>query len=231
MTDLNFMKVSGVCAILTGIAAAAGIIILMAGTDIMDAEGAANFLPMANAEKATIAGALWLFVLAPFLALMGILGLYQATRDQGNLVRVAALFFVLGIPFALSRVIMDLGVVYELAPAYVATAANSNTSASLIVLADTLDTIGVLADLLANVLILGIGVLLFSVAIIRTSVISKWIGWLGVPVAIVGGWLSLLGPAFSVIEAVAFFGFLLFLVWIISMGVSLLRQDESAAPI
>ena len=230
MGDISFLKACGVCAILAGIAAAAGFIIIFAATDIMDAEGAANILPAANDDKTAIAAALWLFILAPFLALMGILGLNQALRDQGNLVRVAALFFVLGLPLGLFRAFLDLGTVYELAPAYAATAANSNTSASLIIVADTMDTIGVLADLVANVLILGIGILLFSVAIIRTSVIPKWIGWLGVPAAILGGWLSLLGPAFSVIEDIAFVGFLIFLVWIICVGVSLLRLDEPAVP-
>lgn len=228
MGNMSFLKVCGVCAILAGIVAAAGFIIIIAATDVMDAKGAADFLPKANDDKATIAAALWLFVLGPFLGLMGVLGLYQATRDQGTLIRVAALFFVLGIPFTLSRVFLDLGVVYELAPRYVETAANSATSASLIVVADTMDTIGLLADIVSTVLMFGIAVLLFSVAIIRTSVVPKWIGWLGVLVAIAGGWLSLLGPAFSVIEAIAFIGFLLFLIWIISVGVSLLRLEEPA---
>ena len=112
---------------------------------------------------------------------------------------------------------------------YVETAANSATGASLEVVADTMDTIGILADLVANVLIIGIGVLLFSVAVIRTSIIPKWIGWLGVLAAVVGGWLSLLGPAFSVIEAISLIGFFLFLVWMVSMGISLLRLEEPAA--
>ena len=230
MGNISFLKVCGVCAIVGGITAVAAIIILIAATDIIDAEGVADKLTAANNDKAAVAASLWLFVLGPFLGLMGVLGLYQATRDRGNLIREEALFFVLGIPLALSRVFLDLGVVYELAPAYATAAANSATSASILVLADTIDTIGVLADLVSNVLILGIALLLFSIAIIRTSVMPKWIGWLGVVSAIMGGWLSLLGPAFSVFEIVTLIGFLLFMVWIISVGVRLLGLEESVAP-
>ncbi len=218
----------GVCAILTGIVAAAGFIIIIAATNVSEAEGAAEFLTAAHNNNRAVAGALWLFVLGPLLAVMAVLGFYQAMREEGSLIRVAAVFFLLGIPLGLSRVFLDLGVVYELAPRYVETAANSATSATLVVVADTMDTIGILADLVANVLLLGIGVLLFSVAIIRTSVVPKWIGWLGVLIAIVGGWLPLLGPAFSVIEIIGLIGFFLFMAWMISMGVSLLRLEQSA---
>ena len=226
MESVSLMKVSGVCGILTGIVSAAAFFILNVATNFVDADGPASFLLAANDDKATIAAALWLFVLGPLLSLMAVLGLYQAMRDQGSMVRVAAVFFLLGVPFALSRVFLDLGVVYELAPAYAVTAANSATSASLAVVADTLKTIGLLASLVANALLSGIGILLFSVAIIRTSVVPKSIGWLGVLVAILGGWLPLFGPAFNVIEIIGLIGFFLTIVWMISVGISLLRLRE-----
>ena len=230
MGNISFMKVCGVCAILSGVVSAAAFIILIVVTDFVDADGVAQFLKAAYDGNRAVAGALWLFVLGPLLAVMAVLGLYQAMRDQGGLVRVAAVFLLLAIPLNLSRVFLDLGVVYELAPAYVISAANSPASASILVVADTIRAIGILANLVGNVLFVGIGVLLFSVAIIRTSVVPKWIGWLGVLVALVGGWLPLLGPAFSVLEFIGLIGFFLSIAWMISIGVSLLRLDESAAP-
>lgn len=230
MGSISLMRVSGACGILSGAVSAVAFIILIVATDFVDADGAAEFLTAAYHGNRAVAGALWLFVLGPLLAVMAVLGLYQTMRDQGNLVRVAAAFFLLGIPLAVSRVILDLGVVYELAPAYVISAANSPTSASIIVAADTIKVIGILANLVGNVLLFGIGVLLFSVAIIRTSVVPRWIGWFGVLVALVGGWLPLLGPAFSVIEFIGLIGFFLSTAWMISMGVSLLRLEESAPP-
>lgn len=230
MEKIGFMKVSGVCAILTGIVAAAGFIIIIAATDVLDANGAAEILTAAHKDSRAAAGALWLFVLAPLLAVMAVLGFYQALREEGNLIRVAAVFFFLGIPLGLSRVFLDLGLVYELAPGYAISAANSDTSASLMVVADTMDVIGLLADLVANVLMIGIGVMLFSVAIIRSSFIHTWIGWLGVAVALVGGWLPLLGPAFSLIEIIGSIGFFFFMAWMIAMGINLLRLEEPAVP-
>ena len=103
------MKVSGVCAVLAGIVAAAGFIILIAATDIVDAEGAAKVLTEAHKSNRAIAGSLWLLVLGPLLAIMAVLGFYQVMREEGNLVRVAAVFFALGVPLALSRVFLDLG--------------------------------------------------------------------------------------------------------------------------
>ena len=230
MADLSLMKVSGVCAILSGVVSAAAFIILIVATDLLDADGAAQFLTAAYDGNRAVAGALWLSVLGQLLAVMAVLGLYQAMRDQGGLVRMAVVFFLLAIPLNLSRVFLDLGVVYELAPAYMISAANSPASASISVVADTIKTIGILANLVGNVLFLGIGVLLFSVAIIRTSAVPRWIGWLGVLVAVAGGWLPLLGPAFSVIEFIGLIGFFLSIAWMISMGVSLLRLEEPPAP-
>ena len=229
MENVSLMKVAGVCAILSGVVSAAAFIILIVATDFVDADGAAEFLTAAHNSNRAVAGALWLFVLGPLLAVMAVLGLYQAVRGQEGLVRVAAVFFLLGIPLVISRVFLDLGVVYELAPAYVISAANSPTSSSLLVVADTIKAIGILASLVGNVLFLGIGVLLFSVAVIRTSVVPRWIGWLGVLAALVGGWLPLLGPAFSVIEFIGLIGFFLSIGWMISIGVSLLRLEGSTA--
>ena len=44
----------------------------------------------------------------------------------------------------------------------------------------------------------------------------------------IGGWLSLLGPASSVIEGITVIGFLGFFVWMASMGVALLRRRGAA---
>ena len=51
-----------------------------------------------------------------------------------------------------------------------------------------------MAELVAGgVLVAGMGVLLFSLAILRTTVAPKWVAWLSFPVALLGGWFTLLG--------------------------------------
>ena len=75
--------------------------------------------------------------------------------------------------------------------------------------------------------LLGIGVLLFSLAILRTAIAPKWIAWLGFLAALLGGWVTLLGPAAEVFE---FIGFIGFMVWMIAIGVALWRAPEPASP-
>lgn len=70
---------------------------------------------------------------------------------------------------------------------------------------------------------------LYAIAILKTSVVPRWIGWLGFVVAIFAGWLGLLAPASDVIEGLTTIGFLGFFVFLASMGIAiLLRQRRSA---
>ena len=142
---------------------------------------------------------------------------------------VAVVTFVIGLLFGISRSLIDLATVYELAPAYATAEVGSIIRATLEVVADTSGTLGVLADFVAVALTSGVGVLLFSLAVLRTSVAPKWIGYLGLAVALSEGWLSLLGPASSVFEFIGLIGFIAFFVWIVSMGVALLRIREPVA--
>jgi hypothetical protein len=71
---------------------------------------------------------------------------------------------------------------------------------------------------------------LYAIAILKTSVVPRWIGWVGMVSAVFGGWLGLLAPASSVIEGLSSIGFLAFFVFLASMGVALLRRKELPAP-
>ncbi len=226
MERISLMKVSGVCAILTGVLAAVAFIMIVTGTDLLDAEDAVEILPALDKDQNLVATALWLFVLAPVLAIGAALGLFQALRGAGDLMWIAVVAFVIGLLLVIARSLIGLGLIYELAPDYVD--ASGAARLSLEVTADTLSTIGVLADLVANALTFGIGVLLFSLAILRTSVAPKWVGWLGLLVALLGGWLSLIGPASEVFEIIGFVGFIGFWVWMIVIGGILWRAQEPA---
>lgn len=81
----------------------------------------------------------------------------------------------------------------------------------------------------ANVLGWGVIVPMYAYAVLKTRAVPRWIGWLGIFVAITGGWLGLLSPASSVLEAVTFPGFRAFFVLMASMGVALLRRGGAAA--
>lgn len=64
---------------------------------------------------------------------------------------------------------------------------------------------------------------LYAIAILTTAILPKWIGWLGLVVAVFGGWPGLLSPVSDVVEGVATIGVLGFLA---SMGISLLRSRK-----
>ena len=225
MENVSLTKVGGVCAILTGILAAAGFI-LIASTDILDAEKAVEALPALDKDQNLIATALWLFMLAATFGLAAALGFFQALRQAGALVWLATLFFEVGTLMVFAFTSIFLAMTYELAPAYLE--ATGATKSALEATGDTLGQLGDLTNLISGALSWGLGVLLFSLVILRTSVVTKWIGWLGILVAILGGWLALLGPTSDVFETIGFIGFIGFWVWMIAMGVALLRLPEPA---
>ena len=230
MENVSLSKVSGVCAILTGILHVAAFGIISVGSpDLLDSNKASEFLPIVEEDKEVVATALWLFVLAPFLGIVAGLGIYKVLSDQGNLMQVAVVLLVVGLIFVTGRGLIDLATIYELSPGYADAAVGSATRATLEVMTDTLQTLGIVTDLIGGALALGIGVLFFSLAVLRTSFAPKWIGYLGLVSALLGGWISLLGPAATIFEIIGFVGLIGFAVWMIAMGVRLLRLQETGA--
>ena len=75
-----------------------------------------------------------------------------------------------------------------------------------------------------NFLNFGVVVPLYAVAILTTRVLQRWIGWLGLLVGALAGWLGLLSPASSVIASISNIGFLGFFVFMLTMGIALLRR-------
>lgn len=230
MGKISLMKVSGICAILAGVLGVAGIVVIMVGIpDLKGARDASAYLLILEKNKETFAIGLWLFILAPMLAIFAGLGFHQALREAGDLVSVAVVMFVIGLLFSISRSFIDLAVVYGLATGYVAADPGSATRAALEIMAGTFGILGTLVDLVGEALAAGIGVLLFSLAILRTAVAPKWIGYLGLAVALLLGWLPLLGPVLPIFKLVGLIGFFAFVVWLVSMGVVLLRQKPEGA--
>ena len=75
-----------------------------------------------------------------------------------------------------------------------------------------------------NFLNFGVVVPLYAVAILITRALPRWIGWLGLVVGALAGWLGLLSPASSVISSISNIGFIGFFVFMLSMGIALLRR-------
>jgi hypothetical protein len=136
--------------------------------------------------------------------------------------RVALLAFVAGSFLALLRNVIWLAMTYKLAPAYVDAAGPSK--ATLGTVGDTLISFGfVVGDQVGGALVGGVGVALFSAAILRTKLAAEWVGWLGFAVAVTAGWLTLLVRVSDVFGFLSFVGFVGFLVWLVAVGLRLWR--------
>jgi hypothetical protein len=84
--------------------------------------------------------------------------------------------------------------------------------------------IGVSGDRRAGGFLLRRGRSAVAVAILTTGALPRWIGWLGLLVGALAGWLGLLSPAASVIASISNIGFIGFFVFMLTMGIALLRR-------
>ena len=154
----------------------------------------------------------WFDAMALVLIMPAALGFFQALRQAGPLLWIAVVAFLTGVIFVLAHEFIRLGISYELVP-------------------NTLGQTGWLAAGVGSVLIVGVGVPLFSFAILRTSVLPKWIGWLGLAnVAMHVALVTILSGVFdSSIRPPWLLASGTNLGWVLAMGVVLLRLKEPVA--
>lgn len=225
MERVGLFKVGGASAILYSILIVV-IVGLYAASDLLEADTASEVLPAAEEHKVIAATAGWLIVLAAVLFGIFGLALFEALRHAGSLMRLAVLVFVGGSLLALLRKLIWLALTYELAPAYAAATGDART---------TLEAIGdmwlrfghVMGDIMGAVLV-GLGILLFALGIMRTRAAPLWSVWLAVVSAVFGGWFILLAPVAPVFELIYFLGNLAFFAWVVTIGVVLWRLPEPA---
>ncbi len=79
--------------------------------------------------------------------------------------------------------------------------------------------------LIGDAIFTGIGGLLFSIAILKTGFAPKWVGWLGL-IGAVGHWFALGSESSEVLEVIFLAGEVAFFLWLIAVGVVLLRKAE-----
>ena len=168
----------------------------------------------------------WLFLLASVLLIPAALGFYRALYQAGTTLWIAVAALFTGALLLMAASMTLIGIAYELVPAYVA--AGESTRSALAAMASTLAVTALVAIRTGYSLSLGIGVGLFAMASLRMSVLPRWIGWLGLAAALLGGLLRALAPVSEVFGNIGFLGFLAFLVWMVVMGVALLRLREPA---
>ncbi|MEA2246028.1 MAG: hypothetical protein QOH46_557, partial [Solirubrobacteraceae bacterium] len=80
-----------------------------------------------------------------------------------------------------------------------------------------------------DLLLWAVAVPLFGLAVVRTRVLPRWIGWVGMFVGVVGGWIGAFGIVSTTVEDITAIGFLAFFVWMVAMGVAMLRRPRVLA--
>ena len=229
MKKVSLVKVGSMCAILAVISFIAAIVVQFVTGDIGPGDLARNpgqSLLDVDRDRTAFLTSQWFYLLASVLLIPAALGFYQALYQAGAMlwIAVAAVFTGALLLTAASMTLVGIG--YGLVPDYVE--AGQSTKPALAAMASTLGITALVAIRVGYLLSLGIGVGLFAIASLGSSVVPKWIGWLGLAAALLGGLLRALAPVSSVFGNIGFLGFLAFLVWMVMMGVVLLRWREPA---
>ena len=227
MESVSLIKVGGACAILALVCFVAAAVVYFAGVGQVDSSDVTQVLLAVNDDRAAFLTSTWLAVFGSALLIPAALGFFQALRDAGALLWIAVAAMFTGALLFIAAAIIQLSVGYELAPSYVE--ASDAAKPVLTVIAGTLDRIKELANDIGLLLLFGIGVLLFALAGLRTSIVPKWVGWLGL-LGVIFAWLTVLEPVVEALGAKNGIAFVISMVWIGVMGLVVLRRQEPVAP-
>jgi hypothetical protein len=166
----------------------------------------------------------WLIILMGFLGIVALVGFYDVLRHAGPVMVLAPILGTVGLTLVTLSHLVPISMAYELVPAY--SDADPAQQATLAASFDTFAATALVTNSSGNFLGWGVAVPMFAVAILRTRALPRWIGWLGILVGVLAGWLGLLSPASGVIEGISSIGFIGFFVFMLSMGVAMLRSHE-----
>jgi hypothetical protein len=224
MKRLRITVIGAWCAILMFPTFLAGGILLSSGgaSDLIPKTGKPGraWLVAVASDSGFVAGG-WILILMGYLAMVAFVGFYYALRHAGQVLLLAPVLGVAGMVLVQISHLIPIGMAYELAPAYVARGANTATLGSV---SDTFTATALVLNAAGDALVWGVTVPLFAWAVLTTRAVPRWIGWLGFVVAVFAGWLGLLAPASSVLESLSNIGFPAFFIFMLSMGIALLRR-------
>jgi hypothetical protein len=189
-------------------------------------EGGLEWIADVDEAGGTFFAGAWLAVLGGVLGAVALVGFYAALRDAGPVMVLAPILGAVGLTLVTISHLIPIAMAYELVPGY--TDADAASRSSLAVLTDTLASVSDVLNYTGDVLAWGVAVPLFAVAILKTSVVPRWIGWLGIFVGVFAGLATLLRPASNVIEEITSVGFVAFFLFMASMGIALLRRRPGA---
>lgn len=164
------------------------------------------------------------------LYIVVIVALYHLFRDGGAAMRLAVIMGVVGMLLVIINdffALISVELVTEAGTADGATQSTLNTLDEVVlVLRSHLEAVG-------NALAWGVGGGLFSLAMLRTRRVPRWLGWGGVifVVTMLLTPLEVMFVADGIREAdLFFFGNMYGRLWLVVLGITLVRMDETLVP-
>ena len=232
MKDLRLSTIGAICAILTTVSFVTGGVLLgSSGVQVLipqtGADGLDWIADVQDASDLLFVGG-WLIILTTLVGTVALVGFYDVLKGAGPVMILAPIVGAIGLTLVTISHLIPIALAYEFVPGYVD--ASEATQASLSVTFDTFANLSLILNYVGNALGWGVAVPLYAVAILKTSAVPRWIGWLGLVAAVFAGWLGLIAPASSVIEGITTIGFIAFFAFMLSIGIAiLLRQRRPAA--
>ena len=168
----------------------------------------------------------WLVILMGFLGVVAFVGFYDVLREAGPVMILAPVLGVIGLTLVTVSHLIPIAMGYQLVPAYVAAEPAAQTT--LAATADTLASMALVTNSAGNFLGWGVVLPMYSLAILTTRALPRWLGWFGLLVGLLAGWLGLLSPVSAVFEGVSTIGFLGFFAFMLSMGIAMLLRHRRA---
>src|SRR5262245_34821511 len=231
MWGVRLRTIGAVCAILTTVLFVTGGVLLNSSgvEDLIPPTGTEGIDWIADVDDASggffVGG--WLIVVVTIVGSVALVGFYDVLKGAGEWTILAPILGVFGLLVVTVSHVLPLAVAYELVPGYVE--AGPAAQESVEVTFQTLASLSLLLNYVGNALGFGVAVPLFALAILRTGALPRWLGWLGLAVGFLAGWLGLLGLASDVVEGISVLGFIGFFVFMLAMGIALLRRARGAA--
>jgi hypothetical protein len=231
MGPLTLTKVGAICAVLTTAVFVVGIVFMASsGVQVLipDTGETLDWIADVDAANGLFFAGAWLVIAGGLLGVVALVGFWEALKEVGPWLVLAPILGAVSLTLVTISHLVPIAMAYELVPGYVD--ADAAARAAIAVDADTLTSLSHALNYAGDLIAWGVVTPMFAVAVLRTRIVGRWIGWVGMVAAAVGGWLGAFSPASSVIDGITFLGFVAFFVFLAAMGVSLLRRERRAGP-
>ena len=232
MTNVFVVRIAGVLALLAvvaqlaafGIAFASGI---QPGAPLDFSDGA-QLLAAADANPGVLG--LVFATISPSLALPLGIALYVVLKDANGYALFGATMYYVGQTIALVHEALRIALFWRMPGLY--QRATEEARPAVLALGDLLVHVQDMLSLIAFVLGFGAGFAALAIAIIRTAALPRSLGW--VLLILAGGVGFVAYPLqffrFPGASLVVLGGMMVFFLWLVAMGISLLRWRPSVAP-